>query len=46
VPARFAELGDLHAGVDDTAFSLEPLLQWAERDEKAGLSGPADADSV
>jgi DNA ligase D len=46
VPARFAELGDLHAGIDDTAFSLEPLLQWAERDEKAGLSGPADADSV
>jgi DNA ligase D len=46
VPARFAELGDLHAGIDDTAHSLEPLLDWAERDEKSGLAGPADADSV
>jgi DNA primase len=36
VPARFAELGDLHAGIDDTAFDLRPLLQWAERDEQAG----------
>jgi DNA ligase D len=32
VPDRFAELGDLHAGIDDVAFSLEPLLEWAERD--------------
>jgi DNA ligase D-like protein (predicted polymerase) len=44
VPARFASLGDLHATIDDRAFSLEPLLEWAARDEKAGLSGPADAD--
>jgi DNA ligase D len=44
VPARFAELGDLHATIDDEAFSLETLLEWAERDEKAGLAGPADAD--
>ncbi|HWD05189.1 MAG TPA: non-homologous end-joining DNA ligase [Amycolatopsis sp.] len=36
VPHRFAELGDLHAGLDDTAFSLEPLLDWADRD---GLEG-------
>jgi DNA ligase D-like protein (predicted polymerase) len=33
VPARFAKLGDLHKGIDETAFSLEPLLEWAERDE-------------
>jgi DNA ligase D len=46
VPARFAELGDLHAGIDDAAFSLEPLLEWAARDEKAGLEGPADADAA
>jgi DNA ligase D len=46
VPARFAALGDLHAGIDDIAYSLEPLLEWAERDEKSGLAGPADADSV
>ena len=44
VPARFAACGDLHAGIDDVAFSLEPLLAWADRDEKAGLSGPADVD--
>jgi len=44
VPARFAELGDLHATIDDTAFDLAPLLQWAERDEQAGLEGPADTD--
>ena len=34
VPERFARLGDLHAGIDDHAFSLEPLLEWAERDER------------
>jgi DNA ligase D len=34
VPARFAELGDLHAGIDDTVWSIEPLLEWAERDER------------
>jgi DNA ligase D len=44
VPARFAALGDLHATIDDRAFSLEALLEWADRDEKAGLAGPADAD--
>ncbi|MGV9300258.1 non-homologous end-joining DNA ligase [Amycolatopsis sp. NPDC003676] len=32
VPARFAEMGDLHAGIDDVAYSLEPLLEWADRD--------------
>ncbi|UQS23792.1 non-homologous end-joining DNA ligase [Amycolatopsis thermalba] len=32
VPARFAKLGDLHAGIDDTAYSLETLLDWADRD--------------
>src|SRR3954468_3726123 len=36
VPARFAELGDLHAGIDDAVFDLSPLLEWAERDERAG----------
>ena len=44
VPARFAKLGDLHAAIDDTAFDLRPLLEWAERDEQAGLAGPADTD--
>jgi DNA ligase D len=32
VPARFAAVGDLHEGIDDAAFSLEPLLEWADRD--------------
>ena len=32
VPARFAKLGDLHRGIDDRAFSLERLLEWAERE--------------
>jgi DNA ligase D len=40
VPDRFAQLGDLHAGIDDTAFSLESLLKWAERDERAELEDP------
>jgi len=40
VPERFAKLGDLHARIDDTAFSLEPLLEWAERDR---LSDPGEA---
>ncbi|GAA2542891.1 non-homologous end-joining DNA ligase [Winogradskya consettensis] len=45
VPARFAELGDLHAGIDDVAHDLRPLLEWAERDERTGLEGPADPDA-
>jgi DNA ligase D len=40
VPARFATIGDLHHGIDDTAFSLEPLLEWANRDEAAGVRDP------
>ncbi|GAA2967290.1 DNA polymerase domain-containing protein [Actinokineospora diospyrosa] len=34
VPARFAEVGDLHAGVAERAYSLEPLLEMVERDER------------
>ncbi|MBW9208788.1 non-homologous end-joining DNA ligase [Mumia sp. zg.B21] len=37
VPQRFAELGDLHAPIDDTACSLEPLLDLYARDEEQGL---------
>jgi DNA ligase D len=40
VPERFARLGDLHAGIDDAVFSLEPLLEWAERDERQGAPDP------
>jgi DNA ligase D len=43
VPERFAALGDVHAGIDDTPFSLEPLLEWADRDEHDhGLSDPGE----
>jgi DNA ligase D len=35
VPARFAAIGDPHAGIDDAAFSLETLLEWAEREQPA-----------
>ena len=45
VPARFAELGDLHAGIDD-AVSIETLLEWAERDERAGAAEPGERDAV
>jgi DNA ligase D len=40
VPARFARLGDLHAGIDDSVFSLEPLLEWADRDGLGDLPEP------
>jgi DNA ligase D-like protein (predicted polymerase) len=40
VPARFAKLGDLHRGIDDAVFSLEPLLEWAERDVRDGAVDP------
>jgi DNA ligase D len=33
MPARFASLGDVHAGIDDAVWDLEPLLDWADRDE-------------
>ncbi|MDT7725715.1 MAG: hypothetical protein QOI21_2291 [Actinomycetota bacterium] len=32
VPARFAKLGDLHEGIDDAVYSLDTLLEWADRD--------------
>jgi bifunctional non-homologous end joining protein LigD len=37
MPGRFAEIGDPYAGIDDTAGSLEGLLQLAARDEAEGL---------
>ena len=44
VPARFAELGDLHAGIDDAVFDIAPLLEWAERDELEGVHDPGDGE--
>jgi DNA ligase D len=45
MPARFAELGDLHAGIDDAVYSLDELLDWAERDEREGAAPPPDEDA-
>jgi DNA primase len=43
VPSRFAKVGDLHKGIDDAVFSLETLLEWAERDERSGAEDPPAA---
>ncbi len=42
VPARFAELGDLHADIDDHVFDIAPLLVWADRDDAEGAASPPD----
>ena len=44
VPARFAELGDLHEHIDDHVFRIDELLEWAERDEAAGEATPEGDD--
>jgi DNA ligase D len=36
MPARFAEVGDRFAEIDDVHHSLEPLLEMYERDESGG----------
>jgi DNA ligase D len=36
MPARFAEVGDRHAAINDVAHSLQPLLDMYERDEAEG----------
>jgi DNA ligase D-like protein (predicted polymerase) len=38
VPPRFQKIGDPHAGMNEAAGSLEPLLDLAARDEAAGLA--------
>jgi DNA ligase D len=45
VPERFARLGDLHAGIDDHAYRLDTLLEWADRDglEDQGDGRPDDS---
>jgi DNA ligase D len=44
MPERFAARGDLHASIDDRAFSIEPLLEWAQRDQAAGAAAPPPAE--
>ncbi len=36
MPVRFAEVGDLHAGIDDVSHSLEPLLEMYAQDAAGG----------
>jgi DNA ligase D-like protein (predicted polymerase) len=36
MPARFAALGDRHAGIDEHSGSLEPLLELSARHEREG----------
>jgi DNA ligase D len=36
MPARFVEVGDRHAAINDVAHSLQPLLDMYERDEAEG----------
>ncbi|MFP5282301.1 MAG: DNA polymerase domain-containing protein [Actinomycetes bacterium] len=43
MPARFAALGDLHADIDDHPYWIDPLLEWAARDE-VDLRDPPPVD--
>ncbi len=36
MPARFADVGDRFAAIDDKAHSLDPLLEMYDRDEASG----------
>ncbi len=45
VPARFARLGDLHAGIDDALFDIAPLREWADRDAREGAADPAPGEA-
>ncbi len=42
MPARFAELGDRHAAIDDAHHSLQPLLDMYEADEAGDMPYPPD----
>ncbi|MBX5440738.1 MAG: non-homologous end-joining DNA ligase [Solirubrobacteraceae bacterium] len=42
MPARFAEVGDRHAAIDDVAHSLEPLLELYRADPEGDMPYPPD----
>ena len=46
MPQRFAEIGDLHAGIDDHPFDFAPLLEWATRDEDEGAEAPPEPEEA
>ena len=45
MPARFAEYGDLHEGIDEAVFAIDQLLEWADRDEHEGAETPPEPDT-
>jgi bifunctional non-homologous end joining protein LigD len=40
MPARFQQIGDRHAGIDQEAFSLQPLLDLFERQGQGDAPWP------
>jgi hypothetical protein len=46
MPQRFAEIGDLHADIDDHPFDIAPLLEWAARDEDEGAEAPPEPEDA
>ena len=46
MPARYAEVGDLHADIDRHPFDIAPLLEWANRDESVGDAPPVEPDTA
>jgi DNA ligase D len=42
MPARFAEIGDRHGAINDAAYSLQPLLDLYEQDERGDMPYPPD----
>jgi DNA ligase D len=46
MPERFAAKGDLHAGIDDAVFEIDPLLEWADRDAREGQAEPPEPDEA
>jgi DNA primase len=42
MPARFAEVGDLHESIDAVAHSLEPLLELFEKQGRGDMPYPPD----
>ncbi|MCG5213986.1 non-homologous end-joining DNA ligase [Streptosporangium sp. KLBMP 9127] len=40
VPARFAELGDVHAAIDDKSYSIDTLVEWFTRDDRGDMPYP------
>ena len=38
MPGRYAELGDVQAGIDDAVCDLRKLFEWVEREEAEGAA--------